>query len=239
MDVLLRRNQLLAQAHQGGALVMSEEVWRFITVHAVAELSDFALGTFLEQDDAPERYTMKMARAYRYFGALTPEQAKEGLYNRLAHASSPRSHILRRAIGELIRALQLVDYEYVAGALASADALLRKEVLRVLPGHPSAYRAEDVARTAALRERVAGAFPVRWTATVKRGLMGGEKPAWSCVCGGVVGENEPYCAKCLLDRFGFAEGEYHRNQALTELDARIAVLREAFPPPDATAALPS
>lgn len=228
MEVLIRRNRLLSDIRDH-TLVLSDEVWEFATEHAVAEMSDYALGAFLALD-ALSHSPHTMERAVRFFNALDPEAAKDRLYLMLRHTSSPRSAVLREAIVEILVRLHLVDYRRIAAALEYPEPTARKDALRVLKGHPGVYQASDLDDAARLREAVLHTFPSRWTPTTRRGLLGGQKPAFACPCGGVADDDASYCPKCHLDSYGFAQGEFHRDRAVRLIADRIAVLQEIYPP---------
>lgn len=228
MEVLIRRNRLLSDI-RNKSLVISDEVWEFATEHAVAEMSDYALGSFLGLDalsDSPHT----MERAVRFFNALDPEVAKDRLYLMLRHTSAPRSAVLREAIVQILVRLHLVDYRRITAALDYPEAVARKEALRVLKGHPGTYRAGDLDDAVQLREAILRTFPPRWTPTTRRGLLGGEKPAFACPCGGVAVADDAHCPKCHLDTYGFARAEFSRDEAVTLISDRIAVLQEIYAP---------
>ena len=226
MEVLIRRNRLLSDI-RNDSLVSSDEVWEFATEHAVAEMADFALGAFLRLDalsDSPQT----MERAVRFFNAIDPEMANDRLYLMLRHTSSPRSAVLREAIVQIIVRLHLVDYRRISTALEYPEAVARKEALRLLKGHPGMYQARDLDEAVQLREAILRTFPPRWTPTTRRGLLGGEKPAFACPCGGVADEDATHCPKCHLDTYGFARWEFPRDEAVKLITDRIAVLQEIY-----------
>lgn len=228
MEVLIRRNQLLSDI-RNQTLVGSDEVWEFAIEHGVAEMSEYALGAFLGLDalsDGPHT----MERAVRFFNALDPEVAKDRLYLMLRHTSSPKSAVLREGIVEILVRLHLVDYRRITAALDYPEAAARKDALRILKGHPGAYQAHDLEDAVQLRETILRTFPPRWTPTTRRGLLGGEKPAFACPCGGVADEDASYCPKCHLDTHGFARGELSRDEAARLISDRIAVLQEIYTP---------
>lgn len=228
MEVLIRRNQLLSEIHDK-TLVISDDVWEFATEHALAEMSEYALGAFLALD-ALSHSPQTMERAVRFFNALDPEVAKDRLYLLLRHTSSPRSAVLREAIVEIIVRLHLVDYRRITVALGYPEAVARKDALRILKGHPGVYQARDLEDAARLRETILNTFAPRWTSTTRRGLLGGEKPAFACPCGGIADDEASYCPKCHLDNHGFARGEFPRDEAVRLISDRIAVLREIYAP---------
>lgn len=229
MEALIRRNELMESAHQG-SLLMSEDVWNFITEYSVAELAPFALGVFLNDLNATETPERKhaMDRARRYLAALDPEEAKTRLYRLLGYNSHSNSKSLRRAVVLLIRSLSLTDYAKISQAFESPRAEVRQDALALLAGHAAVYRSEDMSQLATLQRQISVAFPRRWTPGVRRGLLGKERQAWNCPCGGIVNEDEPRCGKCRKDPYGMFEGEYTVDAALASVSARLRVLEEVF-----------
>jgi uncharacterized protein YbjQ (UPF0145 family) len=227
MEVLIRRNELLAEAADE-KLRMSADVWEFITEHAISELARYAMGVFLYPPATSQDANEKIERAVRYFEALDPDTAKNTLYSLLRHESHANSGNIRDAVVEITQRLHLVDYRRIAAALHFPEAIARKAALRLVQGHPGVYRPEDIADATALSEEIAAVFPARWTPTTRKGLLGGEKPAFACPCGGVVGEGTTTCPKCQTDTYGFSHGEFTRNRAIRVLEVRVAVLKEMY-----------
>jgi len=230
MAALVRRNELLRSAKEG-SLVITDDVWSYMTEYAVGELAPYALGVFLRDLQASESTERKHAldRARRYLSALDPEEAKTRMYRLLGHDSHPNSVSLRRAAVQLIRSLSLVDFGRIAQALEHPSAPVRHDALALLAAHPSTYRADDIPVLAALGSRILGAFPDLWEPVTRRGLLTGkEKQVWICPCGGTVNDGDTYCGRCDKDRFGMREGEFTVPAALAAVSARLRVLREAF-----------
>ncbi len=226
MKVLIRRNQLLSDI-RNGTLQLSDEVWEFATEHAVVELAEYTLGAFLSVE-SPAHRTHVMERAIRFFDALDPDAAKDRLYLLIRHTADPKSVVLRDAIVEILMRLHLVDYRRISAALDYPEVVARKEALRLLRGHPGVYQPGDLEEAVRLRESIALTFPARWVPTTRRGLLGGEKAAFACSCGGVADEDATHCPKCQLDTYGFARGEFSRDEAIAAVSDRITVMQEIY-----------
>jgi uncharacterized protein YbjQ (UPF0145 family) len=239
MAVLLRKNQLLADI-DGKALRLNEETWSFATEHAITEFGPYALGAFRDLSKSPVEGPSRdiiTKRVFSYFSALSPDDAKRLLYANLAISEGADADALRTACEQLITGLELVDYDELARRLPQAGRPAQKSMLKVLRAHPSSYSTDDIPRLEGLKAQVEETFPYVWTRTSIKSLFGGDKEGWACGCGNSVRMDDTHCGNCGLDAWGFAQGQYHRNTAVVEIEERLRSLREYFAPtatPDTT-----
>ncbi|HEY0022544.1 MAG TPA: YbjQ family protein [Longimicrobium sp.] len=235
MAVLLRKNQLLADIG-GNTLRLDEETWNFATEHAITGFGPYALGAFRDLSKSPIEGPARdiiTKRVFSYFAALSPDDAKRLLYANLTISEGQDAGALRKACEQLVTGLELVDYEELARRLPQAGRPAQKSLLTVLRAHPASYSMDDIPRLEALKVQVEEIFPHLWSRTSVKSLFGGGKEAWACGCGNSVRLGDTHCGNCGLDAWGFAQGQYHRNTAVLEIEERLKSLREYFVPSEA------
>lgn len=229
MDVLVRREMLLREV-ASGMVRLTPETWLFAMEHRVAEFGDAALGSMVGQyPDETARRTVEGA-ASRFFAALDPEDAIPWLYLGLVRDRGDGSDPQVRAFCvRAIHELNLLDFGRVAALLAGASPVERRMALQVATANTQAYGPGEIGQLAALHQQIRAAFPARWEPAQKRGFLGtGAREVWKCPCGEHPEAGAPHCPGCLTDTYGLRPSEANRDAVLAQIEARMAVLRQAF-----------
>ena len=143
-----------------------------------------------------------------FFTALPPSDASKALFEGLAVgrdvAAAAIVLMARCTLGDLASSLREVESE---------NREQRRNGLQSLRAHQLVYAAADLDKIDRLRDRLDGSPFMSPHVVLKKGLLGGDRSEWECVCGRRISIKAPTCATCLRDQMGFLPRDLRPEEA--------------------------
>ncbi len=218
------RQEIIVQARDGSLDWFAPEVWRTLLDQRIHEVSS----DFLAYLDArvragrPEDEDTLTVKIEDYYGSLHHAMAVPLLYTALGY-SPP---LAKRAL-QVLRDLDGFEPDIIRDILTGSESVLqRARCLSATTSDLPFYRLEDGGRIAALLDVIPGAFPDA-DVEEKKGLIH-KKRAWTCANGHAVSAKDDCCGLCTADRRGFETGFCTPEDAVSELQRKLELMREQF-----------
>ena len=161
-----------------------------------------------------------------YFSVINSTNAKTILYHGLQTEDNTKflSKILT-----IIKAFDLVDYQYCINMLEMQSVNIRKLALQVLSFDKPFYVVEDSRDLRKIIAIIEVSFPNSATSSTKKGfLSSNEKEVWVCKCSRTNDLSEEFCGTCCKDQKGFKENEITPAVVIKHLTNIERALKESF-----------
>ena len=221
LRIRTKRLQLIREA-EAGKLRLEEDTLRFLCENRLTEFAPFLvtrLKGLISASTPSAEETQFVEGAKTYFSAMPGSEVASTLYELAGEGSS--------FAVDLIREMDLLDYQEVANLLVSGDARKARRALSVLTADRPAYSRADIEPLSQLIELVWGAFPEK-PAILDKGMFSKSKERWQCDCGSKVDLEDANCTNCTRDRRGFYPGELLPTSIIDLLCRRIDVLKSVL-----------
>ncbi len=209
----------LLKSLQADSSTVSDADWAFLVEHRVQEACLPILGRLSKSyKESPVDARPLRTKIAAVFSAVPSDFATSLLHDAL-HTPS-----LAPAAVDIICDCGLGSYRLVAAALASPDFDFRRFALQTLKADQPSYTADSLAEIDSLRSLIPDAFPPRSIRTERKGVLGGAKQMWQCICGRSNAVDESHCGACFRDEMGFRRDEISPTAAIRKLDVTHAAL---------------
>jgi uncharacterized protein YbjQ (UPF0145 family) len=161
-----------------------------------------------------------------YFSVIEAVDAKAVIYEALIRESYER---LTNKLLSIIKAYDLVDYDYCIKLLNTNTLIKKKIALKALVFNKASYVVEDIIELKKLIEILKTSFPNLSNMSTKKGfLSSNEKEVWVCTCNKTNDMEYAYCTNCSNDKYGFKEDEIKPTTVINELNNKALALEELF-----------
>ncbi|MGM9478845.1 YbjQ family protein [Pedobacter sp. GSP4] len=226
LNTLQRRRTIIAQAEDGN-LSLNEDVWDFITSNQVHEVLPSLLRKFertIVNEQLNQGSTEKFYRLLSSYLDAMPEDRKIELLYDNVRDSKVDSVITK--LSQLIKDLQLLDYDKVKALIANDDFKVQKRGLAIVTYDKPFYNKQDVINLNALRTLVKNTFVEKGKRSMKKQLLSSkEKEIWNCDCG-KTNDIGFHCTGCQQDIYGFKEMEVKPDFVDLHLQEKVELINE-------------
>lgn len=220
----LRRQELMSAAQNPG-FQMSEADWEFVLAHRIGEVAFHVIRETVRdmEGSSQEKQSRALDRFRAYFSQLDPPYARRHLYT--AVVSEP---ILWKAISELVRDLNLMDYGKLAQIINSEGFRDAARALQLVGAGKDHYSDGDIADIETLLREIEVKFPVKVEFSRKSSVLSSkERSVWRCAgCGELNEDEHEVCRSCSRDHYGFMESSINPVRARRMLEDQRDALRE-------------
>lgn len=222
-DLRIRTKRLrLVREAEAGKLRLDEDTLKFLCENKLSEFAAFLvpkLKAITSSSMLSDEDTLFVERTKTYFSSMPGDAISPALYELAGNGS-------QFAI-DLIREMDLLDYQEVANLLVSGDARKSSRALSLLTAERSAYSRADIEPLNQLIELVWGAFPEK-PVVLDKGMFSKPKERWQCDCGVKTDLEIANCTSCGRDKHGFSPREFSASSVVDLLSRRIDVLKSIF-----------
>lgn len=223
VEAAAKRHYFLDAAARG-ALRWTDEVWKFMIEHRVAEAVPFALAKveeYVRQYPSGGETIHYKEYIRDLLARVDPDVVKTRLYATI-RANGPAADFAANFLAKS----DLFDPAEVEYSLESDSFDVRRRALQTIRGHARAYSPEDIERMESLERAIENAFSERAEYFEKKKVVGSPVRMWKCAnCGNEEEASRERCQRCQRDTWGFAPSEIHPLQAIDMLHWRISALR--------------
>jgi uncharacterized protein YbjQ (UPF0145 family) len=221
-NAILRQDYL--DKAKAGKLYWNEEMWNYATQNAVIELAAPAVAHAVTRISEVAPYDKLGPQAWLerlgdFLGRLPQAVVEPIVYEALISSN----HAHRLAV-YLIRQLELLRPSRVLTGIASVELQHRVWFIQALSGDKSYWDEIDLHDLQAIQAVLPKAFSKAISIEEEKGMLGRTKKVWRCLCGEQVSGDDPTCASCTRDRYGFAQGQLKPASAAELIGTRIRAL---------------
>jgi len=226
INVLRKKKDIIKQA-DSGSLDLNDNIWSFITSNQVDEIFPFLLKRFSEALANERINSGTFERFYKqlvgYIDSLPEDKKADIVYNGINEEESLQ---IALKLSEIIKELNLFDFDRTMELLKSEDFLTQKIGLRIATYDKPFYNKQDMLDLQAIRDLIKDTFIERGTRTTKKQLLSSkEKEVWTCECG-KTNDIDAYCSGCNQDIYGFKANETKPLTAYNYVKEKIELITE-------------
>lgn len=223
INTLYNKRLTIVKANAGN-LLLSVEVWSFITSNQVHEVFPYLLKKF--QETINNGITEEVKEFYKhllpYMEALPENIRVDLLYNSIANETND---VLVFYLCDIIRELNLLDLNNVEALLHLTEFQKQKRGLRVVTYDKAFYNKDDIQKLTSLRDYITSTFTERGTKTMKKQMLSSkEKEVWVCECGKTNDIEYTHCQSCQKDIYGFGASEVSPAKAIQNIENKISLI---------------
>lgn len=227
LQILDSKKNIIAKAAEG-ILVLSEEVWNFITTNQVHEVFPYILKKFHPFVTNANVGTEEVKAFYKYLLSYIeafPDQLRtELLYERIA---SENDDALAFYLCDIVKDLHLLDLNKVEMLFHLIEFQKQKRGLRIITYDKNYYDKEDIQALNSLSDYILSTFTERGTRSTKKQMLSSkEKEIWICECGKSNDMDLNYCQNCVRDIYGFKSNEVTPAKAAINIKNKVGLISE-------------
>jgi uncharacterized protein YbjQ (UPF0145 family) len=224
---LLRNKKTIIEKANAGNWILNDDAWNFITINQVDEVFPFIMKKFSEtmsyyhiDQGAFEKFRKPLLG---YLDVLPEEKKLQLLYDGV---KSEQNEQVGLKLAEIIKDLNLFDFQKTMELLASDNFSVQKRGLQVASYDKPFYNRQDVLDLQKMISYIQENFRERGTITFKKQLLSSkEKQVWVCGCG-KTNDMDVYCSGCGQDVFGFRQDEVKPNKVSNYLQQKVELISE-------------
>lgn len=225
INVLRSKKAIVEKANSGG-LTLNDDIWNFITTNQVDEVFLFLLKKFSEAIANEQMNPGTSEKFYKlfvgYIDALPDDKKLDLLY----HGINEQNDLMALKLSEVIKELNLFDFNRSMELLKSDNFQIQKRGVRVVTYDKTFYSKQDKQDLQTIKDFLQTTFVERGTRTMKKQLLSSkEKEVWTCECG-KTNDIGAYCTGCGQDIFGFKQNEMKASAAETYIEQKIELIAE-------------
>lgn len=223
----LSKEKSIIEKADSGSLLLSEEVWNFITENSIIQVFPFLLKKFSEiisNEQLDSGSTKKFYQLLiRYVDRLPEHKKIDFLFNTIKE--NPNEQIIVK-ISELIKELNLFDSDKVMELLKNEAFNIQKRGVQIAKYNKASYNKEDIQELSQIKEYIIENFKERGKRTTKKQLLSSkEKEVWICECGRN-NEIESHCSNCNQDIYGFKTNEIKPLDTINSITRKIELISD-------------
>lgn len=230
INVLHNKKEMLRKANEN-QLGLGDESWKFITENQFEEIFPFLLKKYhpmsispASQGDAKAFYEKMTA----YIDTFSEDKKKELLYQ---SALAEDSDTVLQAISNMIKDLQLLDFNLAKDLVQHTDFKKQKLGLQIVTHIKPFYNKEDLALMGDMVNYIQNNFKERGTLTTKKQMLSSkEKEVWVCECGKTNDvqniSNSVHCDSCNKDIYGFKPTDVTPVKTAANLRLKMDLISE-------------
>ena len=223
---MLRTKKEIIEKATGGSLVLTEDIWNFITLNQVEELFPFLLKKYSDEflNGDPEKVENFHRLFTSYIGSLPEYKKIDLLYNGIQNFTNEKVVF---KLSEIIKELYLLDFNRCSALLQCENFTAKKIGLSIASYDKLYYSQEDIQELQKLQGLIVEMFPERGARAMKKQLLSSkEKEVWNCECGKTsdIGDS---CASCSKDIYGFKTNEMKPTAVEHFIQQKIELIRES------------
>lgn len=224
---ILRNKKNIIQKANSEDLVLSDEVWSFITANQVDEVFPYLLKKYSKAIASDEMNPGTSASFHKqlisYFEALPDNTKLDLLYNSI---QTEQNEKLSLKLSEIIDELSLFDFERIMQLLKSDNFQIQKIGLRISEFDKQFYNKEDIKDLQTIKNYAKETFVERGKRSMKKQLLSSkEKEVWTCECG-KTNDIDSNCSGCFKDINGFKLNEVKPSSVDNYIQEKISLIAE-------------
>lgn len=228
LQILSKRRVIIAQANDG-VLELNDEIWGFIKDNKLVDVFDYIFNQFQKMasasSDMPETVSRFYRRILEFIDVLPDNIKSDLLYKKIT--SEEKTYSVKYLV-RIINDLHLLDLDWILRILNEEDFNKRKIATRLMMCDKASYSKEDLKKLESILISFRTSFAERGARQQKRQLLSAkEKEVWVCDCGKTNDLNQS-CSSCTKDIYGFSKNEITPSVAITEIEDRISLIKEAL-----------
>jgi len=223
---LLRSKKEIIEKATNGSLKFNNDIWDFVTTNQVYEFFPHLL-TIYQEVMANERvYPGSVKRFHdqlvNYIDAFPEEKKLNLLYGGVAEENDQ----IALKLSEIIKELNLFDYERNMKILKSPNFSIQKRGLRLITYDKPFYNKQDIQHLKNIQEYIQENFTERGERTTKKQMFSSRgKGLWTCECG-KTNDIDTRCSVCGQDIYGFKAGELNHISVNNYISQKIDLITE-------------
>ncbi len=227
-----RINQLKAKRNviekaNNNTLILNEEDWNIIISNQITEIFPFIIkkysSTISNIHYSPEVFANFNKNLTNFLENLGEEKSINLLY---AEIKNENKEDFATKLSEIIKELNLYDYENCMGLLKSNNFVTQKIGLKIMKFDKSFYNKTDVENLQTSINFINRNFKERGIRSMKKQMLSSkEKEVWTCECS-KVNDIETNCQDCTKDIYGFTLSELKPKDIINILEQKIILIKE-------------
>ena len=228
---LLKRKREIVRTIEDKTLKINDDLWTFITENQMLEVSPILFENFdksindgWNDEDTLEIFQNKL---FQYLNSFSDDIKINLVYPALVKAEKKKTLI---KLGQLIKELQIFDFEKVVQLLNSKEFYIQKIGVWISTFDKSFYNRSDIQKYKELKLLLENKFVDRGIISTKKQMLSSkEKEIWTCECSKVNEMDQisaPYCYNCGSDIQGFKKDEVNLVKAIKDIEVKIQLIED-------------